>query len=131
MTHEQQYVGRLLPRYELDKPILNITWHGDLRRSLSANKNKPDAAVINLSLEGALVEVSGPRTQTVDDVVYVQLHDTCSTGIKASGKAVVRHYQESEHAVRYGLRWERSGALTTVLDASVAYLRGENRSVLA
>jgi hypothetical protein len=119
-------LDRLLPRHEVAPMRATLEW--DVRTERSGFKRHEvadEAVVVDLSLEGALIEVpkSGPE-RAKGDVVCVRLGG-------ASGEATVRHRRESDDATTwlYGIEWAGGGELRDAVENGVEQIRANATAV--
>ena len=103
------------PRIGWDVKLVNPV----LRR----REARKEAIVLDLSLGGALIEVSAPDTHEADDVVIVRLGGV-------DDQVVIRHRQESGDAVLYGLEWGGSYEFSQAVAKAVQMARGDSEDKL-
>jgi len=115
---------RLLPRYSLANQQPRIGWDVKLVNPvLRRREARKEAIVLDLSLGGALIEVSAPDTHEADDVVIVRLGGV-------DDQVVIRHRQESGDAVLYGLEWGGSYEFSQAVAKAVQMARGDSEDKL-
>lgn len=111
--------NRLLPRHSLDGQRPRIGWDvksaNPLRRRRTPEK---EAVLLDLSLGGALVEVSAPDTHAENDRVNVRLGGV-------DDHVTIRHRQESGDTVLYGVQWSGSHEMTRVVTRAVEMTVGD------
>ena len=111
--------NRLLPRHSLEEQRPRIGWDvksaNPLRRRRTPDK---EAVLLDLSLGGALVEVSAPDTHSVDDVITVRLGGV-------DDHVTIRHRQESGDTVLYGVQWSGSYEMAQVVTRAVEMTVGD------
>ena len=97
----------------------NLEWDIRERRMLwKRDEASYEATVVNLSLEGALIEAPGDSAHEVGDVVSVRLGEI-------QGDATIRHAQRSEDETswQYGITWGNQPELRAAVAAGVEQLR--------
>lgn len=111
--------NRLLPRHSLSEQRPRIGWDvksaNPLRRRRTPDK---EAVLLDLSLGGALVEVSAPDTHSVNDVITVRLGGV-------DDHVTIRHRQESGDTVLYGVQWSGSYEMARVVTRAVEMTVGD------
>ena len=117
------HLDRLLPRHALDGQPVQIGWAvRRARKPFRRTDSMEMGTIVNLSLDGALIEVPASCRHRVDDTVALRFG-----GI--DGRAIVRHVQHDEDddtVVRYGIRWSDAAELRAVVEKAVAAVRGRN-----
>lgn len=118
-------VDRLLPRHSLGAQRPQIGWNVRPARRLPPRPETVAAGVIvDLSLDGALVEVADTEQHEIDDIVVVRFG-----GI--DGRVVIRHRQDGDGTVRYGIQWTGSNDMKRVIEQAVGMVRGHNGELRA
>jgi hypothetical protein len=119
MAPGEYHLDRLLPRHDAERG-LDLTWNvRQVRTGFRKTEEQSTPATIrNLSLEGALVEV----TATEDHEVGTQV-DVRFRGI--DGRAQIRHRQPgADGEILYGVRFFPESGLGAVVIEAVGQLRG-------
>ena len=118
-------VDRLLPRHSLGEPRPQIGWNVQPASRMRRRPETVEAAfILDLSLDGALIEVAATDEHTIDDVVTVRFGGV-------DGRAVVRHRQQVDDIVRFGIQWLGSTELQAVIEKAVELVRGHNGELRA
>lgn len=124
METPRRNLDRLLPRHPVRPRRVELEW--DVRRPRRIVRKRPErwfvAEIVDLSLDGALVEVSVDAEHTVDDIVTLRLAG-------AEGRAVIKHRRMGDPGPSwlYGVQWVKSPELKRAVDSAVEQLR-ENPS---
>lgn len=117
------HLDRLLPRHALGDHRVQIGW--DVRppvRLLRRVERMEMGTVVDLSLDGGLIEVPATCRHRVDDLVTLRFG-----GI--DGRAIIRHVQQDDNdatVVRYGIQWSDAAELRSVVEKAVSAVRGRN-----
>lgn len=113
-------LDRLLPRHPLGENRVQIAWDVRPARRLSRRGERlVMGTIVDLSLDGALVEVPAAYQHAVGDSVSLRFG-----GIE--GRATVRHRHDADDSVRYGVQWSGSADLRAVVERAVGVVRGHN-----
>lgn len=112
------HIDRLMPRHSLADHRVQIGWDirsvGKLRR----RETMEMGTIVDLSLDGALIEVPESSQHDTEQVVVLRFG-----GI--DGRAVIRHRQDGDGIIRYGIQWIEA-ELREVVEKAVAAVRGRN-----
>ncbi len=123
MSPNESGMDRLLTRHKIDVDI-HITWDVRAARKLlgRSKETSSTARLLNLSLEGALVEVALPSDRKPGDIVTIEM------GAGRRGTVEIRHahVEKSGDRVLYGIKFVESSALTAVINHIIADARGSN-----
>ena len=118
-------VDRLLPRHPLGDQRPQIGWNVQPANRMRRRPETVETAfILDLSLDGALIEATGSDEHTVDDVVTVRFGGV-------DGQAIIRHRHEVDDVVRFGIQWLGSAALQAVVEKAVEMVRGHNGELRA
>lgn len=114
-----KHVDRLLPRHDTAEG-LELVWN--IREERTGFRRREvvftHARVRDISLEGALLEVSSSEDHKVGDRVDVRF---CG----AEGQAIIRHRRDGDDGdVVYGVRFVRDEDFAEALDLTVGHMRG-------
>ena len=113
---------RLLPRRELTTRV-QIAWDVKPPRRFSRRGEEfVMATIIDLSLDGALLEVPDSSDHEVNDIVSLRFGGV-------DGRALVRHRRNDASGagmIRYGIQWVGLPELRAVVERAVAAIRDEN-----
>ncbi|MEO0495158.1 MAG: hypothetical protein AAF081_17260 [Actinomycetota bacterium] len=125
MDSPHRNLDRLLPRHQVQPSRVELEW--DLRpprRLLRQPERYELATVVDLSLDGALVETDLDIRHDVDDVVVLRLGG-------ATGRAIVRHKRLDDDGTSwlYGVRWLLSPELKAAVERAVEQLRERSTDV--
>ncbi len=127
MGHDRSGLDRLLPRHPINVDV-PIAWDiRRVRRLVGRSREVSDAArLLNLSLEGALIEVPLPSGRAPGDRVAIAM------GNDRRGWVEIRHARVAKSGDRmlYGVRFVDSTALTGTVIHLVATARGTNKELL-
>lgn len=122
MSQDHSGLGRLLPRHpvNLDAPI---RWDlHQVRRLIGRSRetSKP-GRLLNLSLEGALIEVPLPTERHPGDRLVISMGDD------RRGAVEIRHSRLAKSGDRmlYGVTFVEASALTGIISELVATARGD------
>lgn len=127
MGFNESAIDRLLPRHEPDRS-LRLDWNVRMERNRLFKKEEDFAAaeIVDMSLEGALVEVDADQDHEIGDRVVVRFD-------QVSGHAEIRHKRTSEDRedkLLYGVRFLPDHEFRTAIADAVGTVRGR-RSELA
>ncbi|MEM8707298.1 MAG: hypothetical protein AAGE98_12625 [Actinomycetota bacterium] len=119
MDSPHRGLDRLLPRHQVRPRRVELEW--DIRpprKLLRRPERSTSADVVDLSLEGALVETDLETSHDIDDVIVVRFGG-------AAGQAIVKHKRLGDAGTSwlYGVQWLRSPELKTAVDRAVEQLR--------
>ena len=118
-------VDRLLPRHALGEQRPQIGWNVQPANRLRRRSESVEMAfILDLSLDGALIEAAAADDLTIDEIVTVRFGGV-------DGRAIIRHRQESDGAVRYGIQWLGATELRAVVEKAVEMVRGHNGELRA
>ncbi|MDG2025979.1 MAG: PilZ domain-containing protein [Acidimicrobiales bacterium] len=125
MNFGSKHTGRLLPRHETAGDII-VTWNVHTARAglFKKEERSETAALRDLSLEGALVEVVDGAPFEVGDVVPVRFRGL-------DGNAIVRHVHTEGDASFYGVNFSPEQEFSSAIDAAVGELRSHSAELLA
>jgi hypothetical protein len=117
---ESTKLDRLVPRY---KPYqdLHIGWDVKFSRPAPTFRKIAKSApgiIVDLSLQGGLIAVSGPAEKVIGDNVVVSFNEQY-------GDAIVRHVRELDEHVRYGVQWAGPLDFVQTIHFAVAEARGD------
>jgi len=120
-------IDRLLPRHQLPA-------RAQFRWNVVAERRFPPraaqfvmATIIDLSLDGALIEVPASSRHEVGERVALRFGGV-------DGQATVRHRQAVDPergTVRYGIQWEFLPELAGTVEQAVATVRGDDAELRA
>lgn len=119
MDSPHRGLDRLLPRHQVRPRRVELEWDiRPARKLLRRPERSTGADVVDLSLEGALVETDLDTSHDIDDVVVVRFGG-------AGGHAVVKHKRLGDAGTSwlYGVQWLRSPELKAAVDRAVEQLR--------
>jgi len=127
MRHDPSGLGRLLPRHPVDLDV-PIRWDVRQVRKLvgrSRDASEP-ARLLNLSLEGALIEVAPPTSRRTGD------HLVISIGDDRRGTVVIRHSRLAKSGDRmlFGVSFSDAAALAGTISELVASARGDRAKLM-
>ena len=112
-------LDRLLPRHEVAPIRATIEWDVRTKRvKLKREEVADEAVVVDLSLEGALIEAPSTSKHEKGDVVEVRLGG-------AAGQATIRHVRlgDGGDTWLYGVKWILSPELREAVENGVEQLR--------
>lgn len=114
-------VDRLLPRHQPESP-LRLDWNVRMvrRRLVKKEEDFAPGEIVDVSLDGALVEVVADQRFEVGDRVSVRFRGV-------PGHAEVRHRGVPEHAegkTLYGIRFLQDHEFRQAITEAVSYVRG-------
>ena len=116
-------LDRLLPRHPLGDQRVQIGWDVRPPRKLLRRAERMHmGTIVDLSLDGALIEVPASCRHRVDDIITLRFGGV-------DGRAIIRHVQhddEDDEIARYGIRWSEATEIRTVVEKAVAVVRGRN-----
>ena len=118
-------LDRLLPRHEVAPMRATIEWDVRTERVKFKRKERSvEAVVVDLSLEGALIEAPLSSKHDKDDQVQIRLGG-------AEGGATIRHFRlgDNRDTWLYGVKWIHTPALREAVENGVEQLR-ENAAEL-
>jgi len=127
MSHDHSGLGRLLPRHpvNLDAPI---RWDvRQTRRLIGRSREVSDSGrLLNLSLEGALIEVALPTERIAGDRLVIAMGDD------RRGKVEIRHSHMAKSGDRmlFGVTFVDAAALTGIISELVATARGDRAKLI-
>jgi len=122
MSHDHSGLGRLLPRHpvNLDAPI---RWDiRQTRRLIGRSREVSESGrLLNLSLEGALIEVPLPNSRTTGDQLVIAMGDD------RRGKVEIKHSRLAKSGDRmlFGVVFIEAAALVGTISELVATARGD------
>lgn len=120
-------LDRLLPRHSLDIGVA-IDWNvREERQGLVRRVATSDSArIVDLSLEGALIDVPSGRECAVGDVVVLRID-----GVE--GRVHIRHREDADEAggIRYGVRFVGDHELRELVGEMVGLLRDHEGRIAA
>lgn len=102
-----------------------IEWNvREVRVKLKRVEQSDTATVVDLSLDGALIEAPPECKHAKGDIVTVRLGG-------AVGEAQIRHVSLSDDQLnwRYGIKWRHTPALRAAVESGVEQLRGNAAEV--
>lgn len=120
METPRRNLDRLLPRHPVQPRRVEIEW--DVRQPRRIVKKRAErsfvAEIVDLSLDGALVEVSVDAEHSIDDIVVLRLGG-------ATGRAQIKHRRMGDPGPSwlYGVQWIKSPELKAAVDVAVEQLR--------
>jgi hypothetical protein len=117
---QETRLDRLLPRHVPDQQ-LTIGWDVKFSRPAPTFRKKAKSSpgiILDLSLQGALIAVSGQSEKALGDAVVVFFNNLY-------GDAIVRHVRELGDHVRYGVQWAGPIDFVQSVHFSVAEARGD------
>ena len=112
-------LDRLLPRHEVAPMRATLEWDvREKRIKLKRQEVADHGVVLDLSLEGALIETGLESTRDKGDIVTVRLGG-------AEGQAQIRHVRlGDDHETRlYGVKWIHTPELREAVENGVEQLR--------
>jgi len=121
MSHDHSGLGRLLPRHpvDLDAPV---RWDvRQTRRLMGRSRELSESGrLLNLSLEGALIEVPLPTERIAGDRLVIAMGDD------RRGKVEIRHSHLAKSGDRmlFGVTFIEAAALTGIITDLVTAARG-------
>ncbi len=118
-------LDRLLPRHEVAPMRATIEWDVRTERvKFKREERSDDAVVVDLSLEGALIEAPLSSKHDKGDQIQVRLGG-------AEGGATIRHVRlgDNRDTWLYGIKWNHTPALREAVENGVEQLR-ENAAEL-
>ena len=121
METPHRSLDRLLPRHQVRPRRVVLEWDvRPPRKILRRPERSNPAEVVDLSLDGALIETDLDLTHEVDDVVVLRLGGV-------TGRAIVKHKRlgDSGTSWLYGVQWVKAPALKHAVDQAVEALRGD------
>ena len=121
MTFDEKGLDRLMPRHDLPQ-ALTIRWDTARKRGRPGRDVGWEAVIRDLSLNGALIEVDGDRTNAVGEHVRIRLG-----GLE--GTVEVRHRAEATegHGQLYGVSFVDTAQLQGQFEILIGYLRNDGR----
>lgn len=112
-------LDRLLPRHEVAPMRATIEWNvREQRVKLKREQVSDEGVVLDLSLDGALIETDLEAKHEAGEVIRVRLGG-------AEGQATIRHVRLGDAGTTwlYGIRWIHTPELTEAVASGVEQLR--------
>jgi hypothetical protein len=119
MGIDEKNIDRLLPRHE-SAENLDLTWDVRMERSSLFKKEEIStrAAILDISLEGALVKVHADTAHEIDEKVIVRFRGM-------DGLAIVKHRRAGDDGTMlFGVRFLPEPTFKGVVDHAVGELSG-------
>lgn len=119
MDTPHRSLDRLLPRHQVRPRRVVLEWDVRPPKKLLRRPERSVAAeVVDLSLDGALVEADLDTAHDIGDVVVLRIAGE-------TGRAVVKHKRLGDAGTSwlYGVQWLKSPGLKAAVDRAVEQLR--------